>query len=143
MASVSSQPDPHVQIARAARELRAELARRLAPIGLHPGQEQLLGLLWDDDGRSQAQLAEELGIEPPTVTRMVHRLEANGFVARHPHPTDRRSVQVWLTDHGREIRPRVRRILRGLRNQATEGMSEHQEAQLVGLLDRVADNVSP
>lgn len=141
MASVSSSPDTHVQIVRAARELRAELARRLAPLGLHPGQEQLLEMLWETDGRAQAEVAAELGIEPPTVTRMVQRLEANGFVERAAHPVDRRSVQVWLTEQGREVRPRVRRVLRGLRQQATRGLTERQEAQLATLLDRVSANL--
>ena len=131
-----------MQIVRAARELRAELARRLAPMGLHPGQEQLLVRLWSRDGQSQADLADDLGIEPPTLTRMVHRLEAGGFVARHPHPDDRRSVQVWLTERGRTVRPRVQRVLRGLRSSATEGLTDRQEAQLVRLLDRVADNLA-
>lgn len=133
--------DLHVAIIRLARAHRAEMARQLAPLGLHPGQEQLLAQLWRQDGRTQAELAELLGVEPPTVTKMIGRLESAGFVARHRHPEDRRATQVWLTEAGWAVRRDVQRGLARVAKRVTAGMSERQQASLGALLHQAAANL--
>ena len=53
--------------------------------------------LWDHDGRTQADLAESLGVEPTTVTKMLQRMEGSDLVDRRPDATDRRAIRVYLT----------------------------------------------
>jgi DNA-binding MarR family transcriptional regulator len=137
----ASTDDLHVAIVRLARAHRAELARQLGGVGLHPGQEQLLAQLWMEDGRTQADLAEVLGVEPPTVTKMIGRLEVAGFVVRHPHPEDRRATQVWLTDAGWGVRRDVQRALARVARRTTAGMSERQQASLRTLMAQAAGNL--
>lgn len=133
--------DLHVAIVRLARAHRAELARELGGVGLHPGQEHLLAQLWLEDGRTQADLADVLGVEPPTVTKMIGRLEAAGFVVRHPHPDDRRATQVWLTEAGWAVRRDVQRALTRVARRVTAGMSERQQSSLRTLMDHAAANL--
>jgi DNA-binding MarR family transcriptional regulator len=60
-------------------------------------------LLWEvhSSGPSaQQRLAEAIGVSPRHVTGLVDALEADGFARRLPHPQDRRSVLVELTDKG-------------------------------------------
>lgn len=47
----------------------------------------LLNLLWRDDGRTQTELATECGVEAPTISRGVQRLERAGLVTRRQTPT--------------------------------------------------------
>ena len=61
----------------------------LRDLGLAPGQELLLLQLWDRDHCSQADLVERLGLDPSTVTKMLQRLERNGWVGREPSASDR------------------------------------------------------
>ncbi len=61
----------------------------------------LLMRLLDHDGETQATLARAQRIEPPTLCRMVDRLERDGYVERRAHPDDRRAVGVHLTEAGR------------------------------------------
>jgi DNA-binding MarR family transcriptional regulator len=52
----------------AAKRARREVAARLQPLGIHPGQDRLLSELWLQDGLSQTELISRLSVEPPTVT---------------------------------------------------------------------------
>lgn len=92
-----------------ARAHRARLGALLAPHGLHPGQDLLLLAVWDMPGIRQATLAEQLGVEPPTVTRMVQRLERGGMLERRADPLDGRAQLVHPTPRSRLLESTVRR----------------------------------
>ncbi len=66
---------------------------------------QMLCLLWIRDcaGITQVELAAELDSDPNTVSAMVRRLIAKGFVVREKHPTDGRALSVSLTETGRTL----------------------------------------
>jgi MarR family transcriptional regulator, organic hydroperoxide resistance regulator len=128
-------------VSRIARVQRTAIAAELAPLGLHPGQDALLRCLWDTDGQTQTQLVTTLGVEAPTVTKMVHRLEAGGFVRRKPHARDRRATEVWLTPAGRTIRAEVNRVRTRINRRALSGLSPRQAESLQSLLGRVAENL--
>lgn len=124
-------------LTRAARAQRSLMAARLADLGLHPGQDDLLRYLWEVDGLTQAELVRRLGVESPTVTKMVSRLEAAGVVRRRAHPADRRSTQVWLTPTGRSLRADVQRARAAVDRQLLASLTARQRATLADLLDRV------
>jgi MarR family transcriptional regulator, organic hydroperoxide resistance regulator len=128
-------------ITRIARMQRTTIAAELAPLGLHPGQDALLRCLWDTDGQTQTQLVDALGVEAPTVTKMVHRLEAAGFVRRRAHARDRRATEVWLTAAGRNIRAEVNRVRTRVNRRALVGLSARQADSLQSLLERVQGNL--
>ena len=61
---------------------------------------RLLTELQRDGEQSMGELATGLGVTPRRVTALVEALEADGLVERRPHPTDRRSTLVAITDAG-------------------------------------------
>ncbi len=61
---------------------------------------RLLTALRRHGEQSMGELATGLGVTPRRVTALVEALEADGFVERRPHPTDRRSTLVTITDGG-------------------------------------------
>jgi len=69
-------------------------------LGLTYPQYLVLQALWEADGRTIGGLAERLSLEPSTITPLVKRLEAAGFVARERNPRDERQVHVTLTERG-------------------------------------------
>lgn len=91
------------------RAHRARLAALLAPHGLHPGQDALLTLVWDDPGLRQSALADRLGVEPPTVSRMIARLERGGLIERRRDPHDARLWRIHPTPRSRLLEATVRR----------------------------------
>ncbi|UGT38980.1 MarR family transcriptional regulator [Nocardia yamanashiensis] len=120
---------------------RARAAALLAPLGLHPGQEALLLELARTGPRIQAQLSDALGCEPPSVTLMTRKLEASGHIRRTPAPGDKRATVVELTDSGRDLVDRVKRIWRELAQETVTGLSPATVAGLPGLLATLTANV--
>lgn len=60
--------------------------------------------LWESDGQTVGQLGERLFLESSTLTPLLKRLEATGYVTRQRNPEDERQVQIRLTRLGRELR---------------------------------------
>jgi DNA-binding MarR family transcriptional regulator len=124
-----------VTLARAHRARAADLLRAL---GLHPGQEVLLLVLADLGPTSPGRLAATMSIEPPTVTKMVQRLEAGGLVRRDPDPDDGRSTLVSLTDVAHQRLEGVDEAWRTLAQETFGTLAEAERLTLVGLLERAA-----
>ena len=136
------QVDLNVKIMRVARAHRTLAASLLSQVGLHPGQEALLMELWDHDGRTQANLADALGVEPPTVTKMLQRMENAGLVDRRPDATDRRAMRVYLTPKGRRLKNRVDRLWVELEQRTMGEMSDRQRSNLRSLLNTLEANLA-
>jgi DNA-binding MarR family transcriptional regulator len=73
----------------------------LARFGLQQGQDVLLRLLWERDGLPQSELGTTLSVEPPTITKMLTRLEKAGFLKRRRDPAHAKQWRVYLTATGR------------------------------------------
>lgn len=86
------------QIQEALRDLSAELGRLNQAVGEHvdlrSGDLEVLDVVARKGSLSPSQLAATLGIHPATLTGILDRLEAGGWVARQADPTDRRRIQV-------------------------------------------------
>jgi len=63
-----------------------------------------LRTLFEEDGISQVELSERVGMERATVTSVLDTLETLGVVVREAHPSDRRKTNVFLTPKGRRMR---------------------------------------
>jgi MarR family transcriptional regulator, organic hydroperoxide resistance regulator len=73
-------------------------------LGITYPQYLVMHALWEKNGRTVGAIAERLALEPSTVTPLVKRLEAAGFVTRERNPDDEREVHVKLTTRGRKLR---------------------------------------
>jgi DNA-binding MarR family transcriptional regulator len=86
-----------------ARRIHRMLDDTLAEQGLSHGEWSLLGKLHcaPEQRRSPGELVTMLDLSSGAMTNRLDRLEQAGLVRRLPDPTDRRSIQVELTDAGR------------------------------------------
>jgi len=123
-----------------AHRARAEAA--LNRLGLHTGQEMLLLRLWIEEGIPQSQLAVSMGVEPPTATKMLQRMEHAGLIERRPDPEDARVSRVYLTERGRALEQPVLEVWKQLEAQTVAGLSPTELALLRRLLMQVAANLS-
>ncbi|AMN51754.1 MarR family transcriptional regulator [Labrenzia sp. CP4] len=130
------------RLVQAAKAQRARSGAHLMRIGLHPGQELVLKVLADTDGRTMSQLALALGVQPPTVTKMVTRLSSQGYVRRQVSDTDGRLARVYLTDVGRELVLSVDKAWKRLEREAMSGLEDKDRKKLRKLLRQVEKNLS-
>jgi DNA-binding MarR family transcriptional regulator len=128
-----------LQVHKAHRS-RAEIA--LNKLGLHSGQEMLLLQLWHEEGLPQSQLAACMGVEPPTATKMLQRMEHAGLIERRPDVKDARISRVYLTGRGRALEQPVLDIWKQLETQTVAGLSLTEQMLLHRLLMQVFTNLS-
>jgi DNA-binding MarR family transcriptional regulator len=128
-----------IEVMKAHRRLAEGL---LGGCGLHAGQEMVLLRLADEDGLTQTQIAEHLRVEPPTVTKMLQRMETAGLVARRPCADDARVSRVYLTDESRALIAPVQQMWRELEARTVQGMTEAEQVLLRRLLIQVQRNLS-
>jgi DNA-binding MarR family transcriptional regulator len=81
-------------------------------------------------------MGERLQLHPTSVTNIVDRLEADGLVRRNPHPTDRRTTLVEITDDGRARREGATAAVTGV-DFGLRGLTDRQTEQLTDLLAKV------
>lgn len=76
----------------------------LEPLGLSHPQYLVMLALWGSRSLSLRQLAEQLRLEPATLSPLVKRLEAAGLVARARRADDVRTLDITLTERGAQLR---------------------------------------
>lgn len=111
--------------------------RRLAAHGLTPARGHILWLLHRRGELTQRELSELLGCTPRNVTGLVDALEDAGFVARAPHPSDRRAVLVSLTARGTKLVARWGADRDIGTTHLWAGTSRDERATFASVLDRV------
>lgn len=79
----------------------------LDELGLTYSQYLVLNILWREDGQPIGRIADQLALESSTLTPLLKRLEAAGFVSRTRNPSNERQVVVALTQTGRALQARA------------------------------------
>ncbi|HEY4983122.1 MAG TPA: MarR family transcriptional regulator [Pseudolabrys sp.] len=64
----------------------------------------VLRMLWDEDGMTQRELGERVGINGPTMVTALNSMERAGLVKRVKNRADRRKINVFLTKRGRKLK---------------------------------------
>jgi DNA-binding MarR family transcriptional regulator len=76
----------------------------LRDLGVTFPQFLVMAALWVEDGQTVGAIGEKLCLESSTLTPLLKRLEALGYVARCRDPADERQVRVNLTVAGKKLR---------------------------------------
>lgn len=122
---------PIAWMARAERQHARNASALLAPLGIHHREFRVLVFLGRAEGTTVGELAESAVLERPTVSKMVDRLEAEGWVARGQHASDRRRAPLALTPAGRELLDAAVPIVEGLFQRYQAGVGRVERARFV------------
>src|SRR5437762_6804159 len=115
------------QVAQAYRSLSDSFMDR---IGMHRAQATLLCRLFDQDGMTQSEIAEQLAVQGATVTNMLQRMEEAGLVTRRRDPEDNRLVRVYLTEKGRKQERAITEQFMKVEEAIFEGLDNEDRAIL-------------
>ena len=112
----------------------------LDELGLTYPQYLVMLVLWEKDGPMVSELGERLHLDSGTLTPLLKRLEAAGFIARVRDTQDERRVHITLTAAGRKLKARAQKIPGCVRtaSQCSLGELVQLKQQLHGLRERLA-----
>ena len=94
-------------IAVAARSVISLYRPVLAPLGLTHPQYLVMLSLWERSPRSAAEIGRAISLEPATLSPLLKRLEASGYITRERSTVDERALEVRLTEAGTALRERA------------------------------------
>ena len=119
------------------RAFTRALQARIAPHGVSIGMWFFLRALWQEDGISQRELSQRVGMMEPTTASALANMERSGLVRRVRNRSDRRIVNVFLTERGRALRRELLPLAAAVNDEALRGIAANDVAQLRALLGRV------
>jgi MarR family transcriptional regulator for hemolysin len=131
-----------MQLAQLSRGWRAELDRRLAGLGLSQARWLvLLHLARFETAPTQRELAASVGVEGPTLARLLDSLETQGLVRRQSVVEDRRAKQISLSEPALPLIKEIETIANALRVELFSGVSEQDMATAMAVHARLLANL--
>jgi MarR family transcriptional regulator for hemolysin len=125
-------------LCEAGRAWRHRLDQRLKPLGLSQAKwTTLLKLARVDGPVTQKALAEQLGIEGPTLVSLLDRMAADGWIERHGSNVDRRSKTVHLCPKSYALLEQIDAVAARLRAELLEGISPAELRTCMDVLRRI------
>lgn len=129
-------------LARFARSYRSLSAAFMRQIDIPRTQAIVLHRLFIQEGMTQSEIAQLLGVQGATITGILQRMEEAGFISRHRDPDDNRLVRICLTDLGRDKERLITQQTGKLEKAIFSAFEDHERAQLRRYLARALDNIS-
>lgn len=124
--------------------LRRELASEFQRQGFDVSAEEwaMLLILSAETAQSPKDLTQKTLRDKTTVTRMLDRLEKRGWIRRTKSKADKRSLEVALTDSGREVFVQLRAITGDLVARAQAGIPDDDLQTVVQTLSQMTRNLT-
>ncbi len=119
---------------------RVQVNEILSEFDLTASAWAVLRILRDEgEGRSQKELAGELGIEGPTLVKLLDGLEKGEWIERRVSESDRRAKTIWLQPEARERIEAADRALAGFRHRVLGELTDTEKRDYMTLSGKVRD----
>ena len=124
-----------------ARLLVEVLRKRIAPLGIVPGQFPTLLALWEKDGLTQKELLALVDIEQATLANTLTRMERDGLIIRKEHPADARARTIHLTEQGHSIRDEAYQAAMQINEEVLADLSDEETQEFLDYMRRVIGRI--
>ncbi len=124
-----------------ARLLVEVLRKRIAPLGIVPGQFPTLLALWEKDGLTQKELLALVDIEQATLANTLTRMERDGLIVRKEHPADARARTIHLTEQGSSIRNDAYEAALQINEDVLADLSDEETQEFLDYMRRVIGRI--
>ncbi|MGD9943405.1 MAG: MarR family winged helix-turn-helix transcriptional regulator [Burkholderiaceae bacterium] len=126
-------------LAQASHLISSEFHAVVRRHGFSVSEWRVLATLSGDEALSIGRVAQIVLIKQPTVTRLLDRMEAKGYVERLPHASDRRVTLVRMTAAGRRASAKLVALAREHEQRVLEPFGLQRAEQLKSTLRRIID----
>jgi DNA-binding MarR family transcriptional regulator len=133
--------NPGFLVSRLARRMAAEMDRRMREHGLTFAQAAVMSRLWWQDGLTQSELQERVGVDASTLTGLLQRMTRQGLVRRRRDRADGRVLLVYLTARGRALRPVLIPEAEAVNAWVFQGFSAAERAAFLTFMQRALRNM--
>ena len=123
------------------RSFSRALQSRIASHGVSMGQWFFLRALWEEDGLTQRELSQRVGMMEPTTVTALNTMEHKGLVERVRNSHDRRKVNIFLTERGRGLKEVLLDCASDVNDQATRGIPPADLLRALEVLCRISANL--
>lgn len=127
---------------QAQRRLSHELDHALSSVGASAAQWRVLDMLSDEGGRPIGELAQQLSMNPPTMTKLIDRMVASGLVQRKVDDEDNRRVLVFVTDVGLQLFEKLAERATEFHAGLTQTLNSRDASQLKKLLSHLSQRIN-
>jgi MarR family transcriptional regulator for hemolysin len=121
--------------------MRTYADQQAASLALTRAQWAVLARLERSEGLKQTELAEQLDLQPITLTRLVDRLCEHGLIERRSDPRDRRAKRLFLTPTARPLLERLHALGETLMTQALAGIDDATFTEMLQQFGRMKNNL--
>jgi DNA-binding MarR family transcriptional regulator len=122
------------QFAKAYQLSSKFLTQKVAELNLTSVQAMVLGFLTEEDQISSSELGKRTELDSATLTGILDRLEAAGFLERRSNPDDRRSIHIHLTPKGKALGRETAELLVSANREFLHQLSEKQIKELFSII---------
>ena len=127
---------------RTRNRIRFALDAVFKPLGVTDATWRVLFYLHRrGDGCMQKDLANEMGIEGPTLVRLLDRLEEQGLIQRQPAPHDRRGKMVYLTDGAEPVISQLQELSSKSLSSLLDTITDAEMETCVNVFDRLLNAI--
>ena len=105
-------------LAKAYQKAHGDFKKRLQAYGLTPIQHLVLEVLWGTDGLSASDIGKKLVLDGATLSGVLDRLAAGGWILKEPDRDDKRVLRTYLTPKSKELETNLSQT----RDQANEDL---------------------
>jgi DNA-binding MarR family transcriptional regulator len=131
---------PGLLIIKLAHMMSVDMDRRLKVHEVTISQWAILKQLWQQEGRSQVELQELLGLDGATITGLIQRMIHLDLIQRRSDLNDRRVQRVFLTERGRNLEHITKALEDAVNSRALKGFSSDERTFFIRLLTRALQN---
>ena len=124
-----------------ARLVRAHADRQSARYGITRAQWAVLAKVERFEGMKQSELAEQMEMQPITLTRLVDRLCDQGWIERRGDETDRRVNRLYLRKAARPLLAKLSGLRSEITDTALQGISPTDANRLLTQLEAIKENL--
>src|ERR1700740_2451633 len=123
------------------RLMRAYADKEAARYGITRAQWAVLAKVERFEGMKQTELAEQMEMQPITLTRLIDKLCGNGWIERRSDDTDRRVNRLYLCKAARPLLGKLSGLRSELTATALDGISPSDAQRLLTQLETIKENV--
>jgi DNA-binding MarR family transcriptional regulator len=125
------------QFAKANQLASRFLSRKVAELNLTPVQALILGFLHVEDQITSSELGKKTEFDSATLTGILDRLEAVGFIERKNNPDDRRSIHIHLTPKGSELSKAAFQVIVASNKEFLQVLTKEERSDLFEIIKKL------